>query len=362
MFAHWLEQQLVGCDLAEVADAAGISRTYLYLIRKGLRQSPSPHVIESLAAVLGASPSEALRMAGIESKSHRRPVAVWQWKMTLGDAHLAADFELRDCHGTAAVSARGTMEHCRVELLKDGAHERAVELAHGTPFHFELKPGSNELRWTVGKSEVSVSIRIESAGLIRRAKPVHVRPPRKLAPTGFSEELLSGLSGDRTEGLSWIVLYTKPRRELRLARKLRDLRVAFYLPAVLRRGRTPSGQISESSVPLLGGYLFCRMSSSDESRVWSPGDVARILFVPEEEEAKLVGDLLNLHRIISHGLDVKIHRLEPGNRARVKTGPLAGMEGTILRRRGETRLLVAVSFLQQGAAVLIDEEDLELLS
>jgi hypothetical protein len=34
---------------------------------------------------------------------------------------------------------------------------------------------------------------------------------------------------------------------------------------------------------------------------------------------------------------------------------LAGLEGTIITRRGQTRLLVHVDFLQQGASVEIDD-------
>ena len=52
-------------------------------------------------------------------------------------------------------------------------------------------------------------------------------------------------------------------------------------------------------------------------------------------------------------------RLVPGNRVRVRHGPLAGIEGVVLTRRGNTQLLVAVNFLQQGASVEIDDYVLE---
>ena len=46
---------------------------------------------------------------------------------------------------------------------------------------------------------------------------------------------------------------------------------------------------------------------------------------------------------------------------RVKQGMFAGFEGTILRRDGEARLLVAVNFMQQGASVVVDDCLLEEL-
>ena len=49
----------------------------------------------------------------------------------------------------------------------------------------------------------------------------------------------------------------------------------------------------------------------------------------------------------------------PGDRVRVRRGPLAGVEGTVLTRRGRKRLLVSVDFLQQGASVEIEDFLLE---
>ncbi len=43
---------------------------------------------------------------------------------------------------------------------------------------------------------------------------------------------------------------------------------------------------------------------------------------------------------------------------RIRQGALAGLEGTILERRGGRRLFVAVNLLQQGAS--IDLEDFRL--
>jgi transcriptional antiterminator RfaH len=52
-------------------------------------------------------------------------------------------------------------------------------------------------------------------------------------------------------------------------------------------------------------------------------------------------------------------RLQRGQRVRLKSGALMGIEGTILERRGEQRLLVAVEFLQQGVSILINDYRVE---
>ena len=52
-------------------------------------------------------------------------------------------------------------------------------------------------------------------------------------------------------------------------------------------------------------------------------------------------------------------RLEPGNRARVRSGPFKGYEGIVIRREGKTRLLVSVEFLEKGVSMEMDEGVLE---
>jgi hypothetical protein len=45
----------------------------------------------------------------------------------------------------------------------------------------------------------------------------------------------------------------------------------------------------------------------------------------------------------------------------VRSGPLAGIEGTVIKRRGGQRLVVAVHLLNQGASIEVEDVDLERL-
>ncbi|NLS91761.1 MAG: hypothetical protein GXX96_06220 [Planctomycetaceae bacterium] len=54
-------------------------------------------------------------------------------------------------------------------------------------------------------------------------------------------------------------------------------------------------------------------------------------------------------------------RLQAGQRVRIRHGALAGLEGTVLVRRGMSRLLLSVDFLQKGASVAVDDDVLERL-
>jgi transcription antitermination factor NusG len=174
----------------------------------------------------------------------------------------------------------------------------------------------------------------------------------------FPEGLLddpAASPGDRR----WWVLYTKARQEKSLARDLFALQVPFYLPKV-KKTQITRGRRTNSFVPLFAGYVFLWGSEQERVRSLMTNRISRVIAVNDPE--RLLFDLRQLAQLIAVDAPLTIEsQLEAGDRVRVRQGPLMGLEGTVLTRRGITRLLVAVDFLQQGASVEIDDYLLEPL-
>jgi transcriptional antiterminator RfaH len=174
-------------------------------------------------------------------------------------------------------------------------------------------------------------------------------------------DLLDRDGWNDAEERQWWALYTKSRCEKELMRRLRALEIPFYGPIIEKRGRTPQGRIRTSFIPLFSNYVFLYGDATQRYAALTTNCISRDLAV--FDGAQLAFDLRKLRQMLSSGIPVVPEsKLELGARVRVRSGPLSGYEGTVLRRRGETRLLVAVRFLQQGASVQVDECDLELLS
>lgn len=172
----------------------------------------------------------------------------------------------------------------------------------------------------------------------------------------FPETLLDGII-DGCESRQWWVLYTKARHEKAVARHLLGYEIPFYLPLVeknsLRRGRRIC-----TFVPLFSGYVF--LYGSEEERVLSltTNHISRVLEVPDPDGLR--ADLRQVRQLLAAKVPLTVEsRLAPGDRVRVRSGPMEGIEGTVLARRGRVRLLVAINFLQQGASVEIDDFMLE---
>ena len=75
-----------------------------------------------------------------------------------------------------------------------------------------------------------------------------------------------------------------------------------------------------------------------------------------------MADLRNIKRLIDTDQPLTPEaRLEEGQPVRVRSGPLRGLEGMVVKRRNEQRLVVAVRFLNQGASIELEDIDLERL-
>jgi transcriptional antiterminator RfaH len=177
-------------------------------------------------------------------------------------------------------------------------------------------------------------------------------------PSRYPETLLEGPSWEAMDR-RWTVVHTKPRQEKALARELNRHLVAFYLPLVQKTLQYKRRTLA-SHLPLFPGYVFMYASEAERTRALTTNRILRILLVDDGEG--LVHDLRQLHQLIASNAPLTVEsRLLPGDRVRVRKGPFAGIEGTVLQRRGVARLLVAVNFIQQGASVEIDDFLLEPL-
>lgn len=161
-------------------------------------------------------------------------------------------------------------------------------------------------------------------------------------------------------GGRWVAFYTLSRREKDLMRKLQAAGVPFYAPMVRRRLHSPGGRVRASYVPLFPGYVFSLVDDEQRRAALATNTVAR--WIPIVDERMLVDDLRAIKRLIDTEKPLTPEaRIEPGQSVRVRTGALRGLEGTVVKRRGAERLVVAVRFLNQGASIELEDVDLERL-
>jgi len=157
----------------------------------------------------------------------------------------------------------------------------------------------------------------------------------------------------------WYAAYTCANHEKRVAEQLGVRAVEHFLPLYSSVRRWKDRRVI-LELPLFPGYVFVRMAMRDRLQVQTVPGVARLVgfdgtpvALPDEEIGALRASLGSELKAEPHPY------LTAGRRVRVKTGPLAGMEGVLLRRKGSFRLVISIGLIQRSVAVDADAADVE---
>ena len=130
------------------------------------------------------------------------------------------------------------------------------------------------------------------------------------------------------------------------------------MPLIRRRQRL-QGRAITSQIPLFPGYVFAFVDWSEWGVTLGTGRVVRPLDVPDQED--FWGDLRQIEQLISSGAPITPEdRFARGMKVVIRSGPLAGFEGIILRTASGRRLVMQIDFIQRGASVLLNDMDLAL--
>src|SRR5438876_7912856 len=157
----------------------------------------------------------------------------------------------------------------------------------------------------------------------------------------------------------WYAAYTLPRHEKAVADRLINQNVESYLPLYSAVRCWHQRQI-EVELPLFPGYVFVKMLLADRSRILSrPGIIRLVSFngnpaVISDEEIESLQSSLVIWKAKPYPF------LTAGKQVRIRSGPFAGLEGRILRRKGKMRLLVTLDFIQSAMLLELDAAEAQL--
>jgi transcription antitermination factor NusG len=157
----------------------------------------------------------------------------------------------------------------------------------------------------------------------------------------------------------WHALFTRHQHEKSVAFALSNKSHEVYLP-LYRSVRRWQDRAKQLWLPLFPCYVFIRAGMDRQLQILTtPGIIhivgwgGRLAIIPQAQ-------LDAVRLIIESRLTVETHPyLQCGDRVRVKTGPLMGLEGILTRKKGVARLVVSMEMLGRSAAVEIDALNVE---
>lgn len=160
----------------------------------------------------------------------------------------------------------------------------------------------------------------------------------------------------------WFALQIRTRREAFAAEHLAGKGYEWFLP-VYKSRRLWSDRIKELNAPLFPGYLFCRFDPQNRLPILKTPGVIQIVGcnrVPIPVDEQEIGAIQTL---VASGIPNRPWPfLSAGDKVRIESGPLRGVEGILTHVKGNHSLVLSVSLLQRSVAVDIDAAFVTLVS
>ena len=164
--------------------------------------------------------------------------------------------------------------------------------------------------------------------------------------------------------LHWYAAYTRPNREFAVKESLDGLGVENFLPTEELVKETPFGR-KKAVAPLIRGMIFIR-TDRDTSFSLINDHFLRIVYlkdiggrhslvIPDKQMA----DFMFVLDVAGSGVEVLNKDLKQGDRVRVVKGPLAGLEGELIRVRGHKRVVIRIEGVASIATTYIPGSHLE---
>ena len=159
----------------------------------------------------------------------------------------------------------------------------------------------------------------------------------------------------------WFAVYTLPRHEKRVRELMERRGIECYLPLYPVVRRWKNGCVMHLELPLFPGYLFVRIAAAERTPVLEIAGVCWIVGRGREPLPLPEADVERLRSGLQQRKAEPCPYLAVGERARIETGALAGMEGILLRRKKDLRVVLTLDLISQSIAVEVDMADVRPL-
>ena len=165
----------------------------------------------------------------------------------------------------------------------------------------------------------------------------------------------------QVEAESWYALQTRPRHEKIVSQRLEERGVTTFLPLISEVHRW-SDRKKVVQIPLFGCYVFAKFkpNRSERLRVLRVDGVFGLVGCSGEGTPIPELEIDAVRSLIETKLPWSSHPfLKIGQRVRIRSGALNGMEGILLSRNGDQTLVISIEAIQRSLAVRVEGYEVE---
>ena len=160
---------------------------------------------------------------------------------------------------------------------------------------------------------------------------------------------------------SWYAVQTRARHERVVVQRFHDKGLTTFLPLVTEVRRW-SDRLKSVELPLFSCYAFVKIAATNEDRlkVLRTDSVFDFVGVPRQGTPIPDDQIDAVRTIVGERVNWQSHSfLKIGQRVRIRSGALDGVEGILVGRNGDRTLVVSIDAIQRSLSVRIEGYDLE---
>jgi len=162
---------------------------------------------------------------------------------------------------------------------------------------------------------------------------------------------------------SWYAVQTRSRHERVVSERLRERGITTFLPLMSEIHRW-SDRKKIVETPLFGCYVFARIAPTNVNRlvVLRVAGVLRLVGTRGEGTPIPEDQIESVRLLAQERLSWSPHPfLKIGQRVRISSGALDGVEGVLLSRNGDRTLVISVDAIQRSLAVRLEGYEVEAI-
>jgi transcription antitermination factor NusG len=152
-----------------------------------------------------------------------------------------------------------------------------------------------------------------------------------------------------------------PQAEQSVVKHLSAFDVESFLPTFEATHVWKNRQRKTFTKPLFPCYVFVHVTRMERPRIFRSPDVIRIVGgmngpipIPSEE-------IERLRTVASRNSLEPFPEIVLGTKVRVQSGPMRGIEGTLVRRKSSLKLVISIGIINQHAALEINADEIEVI-
>jgi len=153
-----------------------------------------------------------------------------------------------------------------------------------------------------------------------------------------------------SQNLNWYIIYTRPRYEKKIYFELikKDIETFLPLQKVIRQWNDRKKKVE---VPLFPSYLFVRIPISYKSEISKVHGVVRFLHTGQILSTISETEIMTIRIALKGNPKISTESYFKGSKVRISSGPLSGLQGTLVDQKGNSCLLIRINSMDKNLLV-----------